>query len=121
MWYREKIRHRIASYKGWKKRKYRLTKKYRVSHIKISPKNISLKIDGKKVKFRIKKKFVPEGIGDWQGNEVHVEPKLPKRTERAILVHEAVENFLMTKKKYSYEQAHRKAVIAEHESLVKKK
>ena len=68
----------------------------------------------------IKYKPVKGGVGDWTKKEIHVEPGMPRRTQEAIAVHEAVERDLMLKG-YSYEKAHRIAVIKEHKYLLGRK
>jgi hypothetical protein len=82
-----------------------------------NPKFVKLKINNQNVRYKIIRRYVYDGVGSWDKDCLFIEPNLPESTEKAIIVHEAVENFLMSKKKWNYENAHRHAVIWEHKIL----
>jgi Zn-dependent peptidase ImmA (M78 family) len=94
-----------------------------VEKVKFIPSNrpniVIAKILGKVVRYRVVRKMISGGIGTWNEEEniIYVEPNLPPRTEKAVLVHEAVESFLEKVLKFSDEDAHRIAVIEEHRWL----
>jgi hypothetical protein len=81
------------------------------------PDFVRMKINGHNVSYKIIRRYVNKGVGTWKKDCLYIEPNLPEDTEKATIVHEAVENFLMSKRKWNYENAHRWAVIWEHKML----
>ena len=86
---------------------------------KTRPKHVSLFIDGRKYFYDIHRQEVREGVGEWRKKNIYVEPGFTTIQEKAIIVHEAVESFLMRLKGVKYEQAHKLATKEEYKWLLK--
>ena len=91
----------------------------KISNVKIGKNHIFLIIDGNDRNYRIKRKMVKQDIANWNKRMIFIEPKLPIETFKALAVHEAVEKYLMTEKKLTYDEAHRIATQLEHKYLLR--
>lgn len=92
-------------------------KQKRISNIHVTPKKISIGFDNKKIIYPYKKiKHLPR-IGNWahksNDHTIVIDADVSKRNTNPLLVHEAVEQYLIKKKNLPLPDAHKAATQVE--------